>query len=119
MKTVNVFVCIQMDILADDDDHVSEVHSILELVNETISLANFNSQPQILIMNVSDSDIVDQDEEIQVGDDVDVPDPDETDIHNHAFSGYVKFIKECGKIAVVEDGDGDCFDIEINRLTLS
>ncbi len=117
MKTVNVFVCIQMDINGNDDQ-VSEVHRILDLINTTIGMSELDSQPQILVNDVSDSEIVDLCDEIQQGDNVEVPDPNETDIHNHSFSGYVKFIKECGKIAVVEDGDGDCFDIEINRLTL-
>jgi hypothetical protein len=51
MKTVNVFVCIQMDIPNQDVDQVSEVQRVLDKMNE--------------------------------------------------------------------DGDGDCFDIEIERLTLA
>jgi hypothetical protein len=52
--------------------------------------------------------------EIKVGSFVLVPDPNETDIHNHEFQGVVVNIK--GEYATVEDGDGDCFDIEIKRL---
>lgn len=52
--------------------------------------------------------------EIQVGSFVLVPDPNESDIHNHEFLGVVVSIR--GEYATVEDGDGDCFDIEIERL---
>ena len=51
---------------------------------------------------------------LQVGDFVLVPEPDDTDIHNHEFTGEV--ISILNGIATVEDGDGDCFDIEIERL---
>ena len=53
-------------------------------------------------------------DEFQVGDFVLVPDPNESDIHNHEFLGVIKLIK--GEYATVEDGDGDCFDIELDRL---
>ena len=47
-------------------------------------------------------------------DQVEVPDPNDSDIHNHSFVGTVIDIVDC--IATVEDGDGDCFDIEVWRL---
>ena len=53
---------------------------------------------------------------IQEGDFVLVPEPNNTDIHNHEFTGEV--ISISNGIATVEDGDGDCFDIEIERLKL-
>ena len=54
---------------------------------------------------------------IKVGDRVDAPDPDETDVYNFAFRGtVVAFRYEC---AVVTDQDDDSFDIEANRLELS
>ena len=53
----------------------------------------------------------------QIGDNVEVPDPDDSDIHNHSFVGIIIAFKD--EYAVVEDGDGDCFDIEIERLTLA
>ena len=53
-------------------------------------------------------------DEFQVNDFVLVPDPNESDIHNHEFLGTIKAIK--GEYATVEDGDGDCFDIELDRL---
>jgi len=52
--------------------------------------------------------------DIKVGSFVLVPNPNETDIHNHEFLGVVVGIR--GEYATVEDGDGDCFDIEIDRL---
>ena len=51
---------------------------------------------------------------LQVGEFVLVPEPDDTDIHNHEFTGEV--IAITNGIVTVEDGDGDCFDIEIERL---
>lgn len=52
---------------------------------------------------------------IEEYDTVEVPDPYETDIHNHSFVGVVVDIR--GGIATVDDGDGDYFDIETWRLT--
>ena len=51
---------------------------------------------------------------LQVGKFVLVPEPDDTDIHNHEFTGTI--ISIVNGIATVEDGDGDLFDIEIERL---
>ena len=51
---------------------------------------------------------------LQVGEFVLVPEPDDTDIHNHEFTGAV--ISIVNGIATVEDCDGDLFDIEVERL---
>ena len=51
---------------------------------------------------------------LQVGEFVLVPEPDDTDIHNHEFTGEV--IAITNGIVTVEDGDGDCFDIEIEKI---
>ena len=51
---------------------------------------------------------------LQVGEFVLVPEPDDTDIHNHEFTGEI--ISIVNGIATVEDGDGFCFDIEVERL---
>lgn len=53
--------------------------------------------------------------EIVKGDNVVVPDPNDTDIHQHSFVGYVLSISDAG-ICTIEDSEGDCFDIEDNRL---
>jgi hypothetical protein len=53
---------------------------------------------------------------IQLFDQVETQEPNETDIYNHSFVGTVIDFK--GDLAIVEDGDGDCFDIEIWRLTV-
>ena len=53
-------------------------------------------------------------DEFQVNDFVLVPEPNETDIHNHEFLGVIKAIS--GDLAVVEDMEGDCFEIELDRL---
>lgn len=55
--------------------------------------------------------------EIEIGMNVEVPYPNETDdIHNHSFVGTA--IRYHGDYIVVEDQDGDCFDIEPERLTV-
>ena len=53
---------------------------------------------------------------IRKGDMVIVPDPNDSDIHQHSFVGEVIDINF--EMCVVEDGDGDCFDIEGIRLEL-
>lgn len=51
--------------------------------------------------------------DIKIGDVVIVPAPSEKDdIHSHSFLGSVKAI-----VVVVEDQDGNCFDIDVARLS--
>lgn len=51
---------------------------------------------------------------IQPFDDVIVPNPNETDIHNFEFQGMVDGFRN-GNVLVV-DQEGDCFEIEPERL---
>ena len=53
---------------------------------------------------------------INQGDLVLVPEPDDTDIHSHSFSGYVKSFRN-GNV-IVEDMTDECFEIEPERLTV-
>ena len=54
---------------------------------------------------------------LEVGMLVDVPEPNDTDIHSCSFVGsIISFVDDC---AIVEDFDNDCFTIECNRLTVS
>ena len=55
-------------------------------------------------------------EQLNIGDSVLVPEPNGSDIHLHEFSGYIKSFR--GDNAIVEDGDGNIFEIETERLTL-
>ncbi len=50
---------------------------------------------------------------INIGDPVLVPQPNDSDLHNHEFLGTVISID---KYVTVEDSEGDCFDIEPERL---
>jgi hypothetical protein len=55
---------------------------------------------------------------IKVNQDVLVPDPSSKfgDMWQHSFQGVVDTIREdCGLVTVV-DGDGDCWDVEPDRL---
>ena len=117
MKTVNVFVCIQMDIPNQDEDQVSEVCRVLDAINNQIEDNFAGSKPQIFVSEVDASNIVNVTPEFEIGDSVEVPDPDETDIHNHSFVGTIIDFRNGN--AVVEDGDGECFEIEVERLTLA
>jgi hypothetical protein len=47
---------------------------------------------------------------------VEVPEPNDSDIHNHSFVGIIIDFRNGN--AVVEDGDGDYFEIEVERLKL-
>jgi hypothetical protein len=117
MKTVNVFVCIQMDIPNQDEDQVSEVQRVLDSINEDLQQSSpLGSNAQIFVSDVDSSNIVSPQPEFEIGDSVEVPDPDDSDIHNHSFVGVIKNFRNGN--AVVEDGDGDCFEIEMERLTL-
>ena len=51
---------------------------------------------------------------IRMFDEVDVPEPKEGDLHNFEFTGMVDGFRN-GNVVVV-DGDGDCFEIETERL---
>jgi len=51
---------------------------------------------------------------LSIGVEVEVPDPIDDDLYNHNFVGTIVGFKDI--YAVVEDGDGDCFDIEMERL---
>ena len=117
MKTVNVFVCIQMDIPNVDEDRVSEVQRVLDKMNEDLQQSSpLGSNAQIFVSDVDSSNIVSPQPEFEIGDSVEVPDPNDSDIHNHSFVGTIVDFRNGN--AVVEDGDGDCFEIEVERLTL-
>ena len=117
MKTVNVFVCIQMDIPNKDEDQVSEVQRVLDKINEELQQSSpLDSNAQILSSDLDSSNIVNSDCEFEIGDEVEVPDPIDSDIHNHSFVGTIVAFRNGN--AVVEDGDGDSFEIEVERLTL-
>jgi len=50
---------------------------------------------------------------------VDVPDPNSSDIHNHAFMGTIIDILESRGTAIIEDQCGDVFEIETERLVIN
>jgi hypothetical protein len=58
---------------------------------------------------------------LSVGDNVEIPDPkdDGSDLWNNEFTGQIVNIYNTNNIiyATVEDGEGDCFDIEAERVT--
>jgi hypothetical protein len=55
--------------------------------------------------------------QITVDCEVEVPMPNENDIHHHSFVGIVADILHDGMV-IVEDQDSDFFKIEANRLTV-
>jgi hypothetical protein len=56
---------------------------------------------------------------ISVGNSVNVPDPNPTDIHRHSFTGTVADLFDEKGTVVVEDQDSDFFEIEANRLEVT
>ena len=117
MKTVNVMVILQMDI-PNEGDELINVQTALDFINNGLARdCDDNYNTQLFVNSVGKSDITYPNQlELQIGDSVEVPDPDDSDIHNHSFVGTIVGFK--GEYAVVEDGDCDCFDIEFERLTL-
>lgn len=57
--------------------------------------------------------------QLEIGDSVIVPEPNDSDLHNHSFQGTVIDIRDEDEIASVEDMDGNIYDIELYRLNLS
>lgn len=55
---------------------------------------------------------------LTVGQTVNVPAPNASDIHNNAFTGIVADILEDRGTAIVEDNELDFFEIEGNRLEI-
>jgi hypothetical protein len=62
----------------------------------------------------AENDGLNRKETFLVGESVEVPEPNDSDIHNHSFVGVI--VKFRNGNAVVEDGDSDTFEIEIERL---
>jgi hypothetical protein len=56
--------------------------------------------------------------ELFVGVDVAVPSPTSEDQWNFEFSGVVIELDKVNGYAVVEDGDGDCWCVEFERLEI-
>lgn len=53
---------------------------------------------------------------LEIGQDVLVPDPNDSDMHNHSFVGDVYAILEDRGTVIVRDGDSEFFEIEADRL---
>jgi hypothetical protein len=53
---------------------------------------------------------------IEIGDDVFVPKPNKSDIHKYEFNGIIDDIIEAKGTVIVEDQDGDFYEIEGNRV---
>ena len=55
---------------------------------------------------------------IDIGESVVVPEPNESDLHNHSFVGTVIDIDDDAQMVSIEDQDGQIFDIELYRIRL-
>ena len=49
---------------------------------------------------------------------VEVPEPNGSDIHNHSFFGTIIDVLEDRGTAIIEDNCGDAFEIEFDRLVI-
>jgi len=56
---------------------------------------------------------------ISVGNSVNVPDPNPTDIHHHGFVGTVADLFPEKGTVVVEDQDSDFYEVEADRLEVT
>lgn len=88
---------------------------ICEIFLESLTDANFHTLRKQLEVVIEKEFEEESEDVIKVYDMVEVPEPLETDPHNHSFVGTVIAIID--DIATIEDGNGDCFDIGIWRLT--
>jgi len=55
-------------------------------------------------------------EDMEIGDTVEVPEPGADDLWKNSFKGTIVEFKD--EMAVVEDQDGNCWDVEMVRLEL-
>ena len=55
---------------------------------------------------------------LEVGQDVNVPDPNDSDMHHHSFIGYVTDVLEDRGTAIIEDQCSDFYEIETERLEI-
>ena len=62
-----------------------------------------------------DFELLGEEEKFYIGQTVLVPAPNETDIHNHEFQGYIEGFRNGN--AIIIDGDNNSFEIELDRLT--
>lgn len=114
MKTVNVKVTIQLDINGNEPT-LTEVQTAMFNINQILSReTGFDYDAQIMANAIDESDITVSSHGFEVGDEVEVPEPNETDLHNHSFVGTIIDFRH--EYAVVEDGDGNCWEIEVDRL---
>ena len=117
MKTVNVNVMIQLDI-PTNGDQLTNVQNALDFINVGLMQnSDENNGMQIFVNSINNSDILNTEEEFEIGDSVEVPEPDNTydDMHNHSFVGRIVGFRN--NYAQVEDLDGECWEIETFRLT--
>jgi hypothetical protein len=56
--------------------------------------------------------------ELYIGADVEVPIPTSEDQWSFEFVGQVKELDKVNNYAIVEDGDGDCWCVEFERLEI-
>jgi hypothetical protein len=88
---------------------------------KTKKIKKVSAEQTRMIVNItSDKPIVEMKDkngkEIKSGDSVEMPEPNETDMYIHSFVGFVKGFKD--EFVTVEDSEGDCFDIEPERLEI-
>jgi hypothetical protein len=92
------------------------VDSMLEIACRYIDNQQSSAAFADFVSQAADEE--DPPEVIEVGDEVDVPEPKPDDLWNFAFTGQVIDFKN-GDLVVVEDQDGNVYDVERGRLTLA
>lgn len=64
MKTITVTVSIQMDI-KKDGEQLEQVQEVLDLINTIVGASELESQPQVLVSSVDNSDITESTSELE------------------------------------------------------
>jgi hypothetical protein len=58
-------------------------------------------------------------DEVYVGAEVDIPSPNSEDNWNFEFTATVVKLDKVNGYVIVEDGDGDCWTVEVERVELT
>jgi len=58
-------------------------------------------------------------DEVYVGAEVEIPSPNEEDLWNHEFTATVRKLDKVSGYIEVEDGDGDWWTVEVERVELT
>lgn len=113
---VNLLVRVLVDKEADDQE-------IMELAVPKLSEQLMDSPFEHIDKIVYDNEcpyVMGEEFALTIGDEVNVPSPNQDEVHNNEFTGEIVNIKQDSDgtlYASIVDMDGDFFDVNLDRLT--